>query len=194
MIMLGAGHKKNKNEGRSRFSNEQIQFLECMFETQSRPDLKLKQQVADKLGLHPRQVAIWFQNRRARSKSRQTEQEYNNLKHNYDTLASKSESLKEENQALHTQLQVLKDLENTKEGNQDTNAGNSNKNINQEFDGSITLSTTNNSKVLSENYSHEFSVPFYYGTSNDGEDVRGFENEEHTGCLIGSDRSSWWEL
>ncbi|KAI3691904.1 hypothetical protein L6452_31707 [Arctium lappa] len=103
-MMSAAIRTKNKDEGRSRFSNEQIQFLEYMFETQSRPELRTKQQLANKLGLHPRQVAIWFQNRRARSKSRQTEQEYNILKHNYEALASKSESLKEENQALLTQV------------------------------------------------------------------------------------------
>lgn len=103
-MMSAAGTIKNKNEGRSRFSDEQIRFLEYMFETQSRPELRMKQQLAKELGLHPRQVAIWFQNRRARSKSKQKEQEYNNLKNNYEMLASKSESLKEENQTLLTQV------------------------------------------------------------------------------------------
>ncbi|KAK1438565.1 hypothetical protein QVD17_04374 [Tagetes erecta] len=100
--------KKNKNEGRKRFTDKQISFLEYMFETQSRPELRMKHQLAHKLGLHPRQVAIWFQNKRARSKSRQIEQEYNTLKHNYETLASKSESLKKENQALLNQLELLR--------------------------------------------------------------------------------------
>lgn len=99
---------KNKNErnneGRKRFTDKQISFLEYMFETQSRPELRIKHQLANELGLHPRQVAIWFQNKRARSKSRQIEQEYNTLKHNYEMLASKSESLKKENQALLNQV------------------------------------------------------------------------------------------
>ncbi|GJV49258.1 RNA-directed DNA polymerase, eukaryota, reverse transcriptase zinc-binding domain protein [Tanacetum coccineum] len=79
--MLALGTTKNTNEGRRRFSDEQIQLLESMFETQSRPEFKMKQQLANKLGLHPRQVAIWFQNRRA-----------------------SDQSLKEENQALLNQI------------------------------------------------------------------------------------------
>ncbi|KAK9053088.1 hypothetical protein SSX86_029718 [Deinandra increscens subsp. villosa] len=101
---------ETKNEGRKRFTDKQISFLEYMFETQSRPELRMKHQLAHKLGLHPRQVAIWFQNKRARSKSRQIEQEYNTLKHDYEMLASKSESLKKENQALLHQLELLRNV------------------------------------------------------------------------------------
>nr|XP_043630750.1 homeobox-leucine zipper protein ATHB-7-like [Erigeron canadensis] len=182
--MSGEGRKKkNKNEGRSRFSDEQIQFLEYMFETQSRPELRMKQQLANQIGLQPRQVAIWFQNRRARSKSRQTKQEYDNLKHTYETLASKSESLKEENQDLLTQLHMLRDLAKTQEG------GITNKSCNDEC-GNITLSQAENSLA---NYRHEISLPFYAGTSYVGEDDRILENEEHMGSF-GSERPSWWQF
>ncbi|KVH91777.1 Homeodomain-containing protein [Cynara cardunculus var. scolymus] len=57
-MMSAVKTRKNKDEGRSRFSNEQIQFLEYMFETQSRPELRTKQQLANKLGLHPRQLQM----------------------------------------------------------------------------------------------------------------------------------------
>ncbi|KAG9153882.1 hypothetical protein Leryth_005986 [Lithospermum erythrorhizon] len=75
-----------------------------MFEAKSRPELQMKQQLATRLGLQPRQVAIWFQNRRARSKSKQIEQEYTALKIKYENLASKFESSKKENQALLIQV------------------------------------------------------------------------------------------
>lgn len=99
--------KKKTNKNKNRFNNEQIKFLETIFEAKSRPELQMKQQLATRLGLQPRQVAIWFQNRRARTKSKQIEQDYTDLKVRYDNLASKFESLKKENQALVTQLQSL---------------------------------------------------------------------------------------
>ena len=95
---------KNKR----RFSDEQIKSLEFMFESDSRPESQIKQQLANDLGLQPRQIAIWFQNRRARSKSKQIERDYIILKESYDALASSYESLKRENQSLRTELQKLK--------------------------------------------------------------------------------------
>lgn len=69
-----------------------------------------KAQLARELGLQPRQVDIWFQNKRARWKSKQIEQEYGALRASYDALEFSFESLKKEKQSLHLQLQSLSDL------------------------------------------------------------------------------------
>ncbi|KAJ6307904.1 hypothetical protein OIU76_017648 [Salix suchowensis] len=97
-----------KNANKRRFSDEQIKFLELMFESESRPESRTKQQLAMELGLEPRQVSIWFQNRRARLRTKQIEKEYSILKASYDVLASSFESLKRERQSLIIQLQKLK--------------------------------------------------------------------------------------
>ncbi|KAE8697191.1 Homeobox-leucine zipper protein ATHB-7 [Hibiscus syriacus] len=102
--------KKKKNKNKRRFSDEQIKSLESMFESETRLEPRKKLQVAKELGLQPRQVAIWFQNKRARWKSKQLEQDYSILQANYDNLAAKYESLKKEKQALVIQLQKLNDL------------------------------------------------------------------------------------
>ncbi|XP_022770628.1 homeobox-leucine zipper protein ATHB-12 [Durio zibethinus] len=102
--------KKKKNKNRRRFSDEQIKSLELMFESESRLEPPKKLQVARELGLQPRQVAIWFQNKRARWKTKQLERDYGILQANYSNLASKFENLKKEKQALVIQLQKLNDL------------------------------------------------------------------------------------
>ncbi|KAL2547579.1 homeobox-leucine zipper protein ATHB-7-like [Forsythia ovata] len=105
--------KTSKNNSRQRFSDEQIKSLETTFEMESRPELHMKQHLANKLGLQHRQVAIWFQNKRARSKSKELERDYDMLKADYKKLASQIESLRKENQALLIQLQRLKQAEGT---------------------------------------------------------------------------------
>ena len=97
--------KKNKMKNKRRFRDEQIRLLESIFESETKLEPRKKLQLARELGLQPRQVATWFQNRRARWKSKQIEQDYRKLRANYDNLASKFESLKKEKQSLI--LQVL---------------------------------------------------------------------------------------
>ncbi|KAG8663697.1 homeobox-leucine zipper protein ATHB-12 isoform X2 [Manihot esculenta] len=95
--------RKKKNRNKRRFSDEQIKSLESMFESESRLEPRKKLQLAKELGLQPRQVAIWFQNKRARWKSKQIERDYSILLANYNSLASRFETLKKEKQALATQ-------------------------------------------------------------------------------------------
>ena len=99
--------KKSKIENKRRFSDEQIRSLECIFESESKLEPRKKIQLARDLGLQPRQVAIWFQNRRARWKSKRIEQEYRKLRDEYDNLASRFESLKKEKESLQFEVNFL---------------------------------------------------------------------------------------
>ncbi|CAI9772029.1 unnamed protein product [Fraxinus pennsylvanica] len=109
-----AAHKKNLSKKISknakRFSDAQIKSLESIFKLSNKLEPSKKLQIARDLGLQPRQVAIWFQNKRARWKSKQIEQDYKVLKANYDNLYAQSESLMREKQSLQMQLQQLKNL------------------------------------------------------------------------------------
>lgn len=96
--------KKRNNNNTRRFSDEQIKSLETMFESETRLEPRKKLQLARELGLQPRQVAIWFQNKRARWKSKQLERDYGILQSNYNSLASRFEALKKENQTLLIQV------------------------------------------------------------------------------------------
>ncbi|RZS09530.1 hypothetical protein BHM03_00040617 [Ensete ventricosum] len=96
--------KGDRRRPRRRFSEEQIKSMESMFETQTKLEPRQKLQLARELGLQPRQVAIWFQNKRARWKSKQLEREYRALKADYDALLSSFDSLKKEKQLLLQQV------------------------------------------------------------------------------------------
>ncbi|XP_077248452.1 homeobox 12 [Tasmannia lanceolata] len=108
-------HRKKKEKMKNkRFSDEQIRSLECMFEEETKLEPGRKLQLARELGLQPRQIAIWFQNRRARCKSKQLEREYNMLRESFDSLASSFDCLKKEKQCLLIQMQKLRErLEKT---------------------------------------------------------------------------------
>lgn len=109
---LSSSKKKKMMNSKNtrRFSDEQIKSLETMFGMETKLEPRKKLQLARELGLQPRQVAIWFQNKRARWKSKQLERDYSILKSNYDNLASQYESLKKEKQSLLVQLQKLNDM------------------------------------------------------------------------------------
>lgn len=120
MEVGGAGGKGGKGGGgggagagagaldknKKRFSEDQIKSLESMFATQTKLEPRQKLQLARELGLQPRQVAIWFQNKRARWKSKQLEREYSALRDDYDTLLCSYESLKKEKHALIKQVRM----------------------------------------------------------------------------------------
>jgi homeobox-leucine zipper protein len=69
------------------------------------PERKLK--LAEELCLQPRQVAIWFQNRRARWKTKQLERDYGTLKANYEALNLDYSNLEQKNEALAQKVSPL---------------------------------------------------------------------------------------
>ncbi|KAL2531321.1 Homeobox-leucine zipper protein ATHB-16 [Abeliophyllum distichum] len=91
-----------------RLNIDQVKALEKNFEVENKlePDRKVK--LAQELGLQPRQVAVWFQNRRARWKTKQLERDYGLLKANYDALKLNYETLQCDNEALLREILELK--------------------------------------------------------------------------------------
>ncbi|XP_030528377.1 homeobox-leucine zipper protein HAT22 [Rhodamnia argentea] len=86
-----------------RLTKEQSALLEESFKQHSTLNPKQKQALARQLNLRPRQVEVWFQNRRARTKLKQTEVDCEILKKCCETLT-------DENRRLQKELQDLKAL------------------------------------------------------------------------------------
>ncbi|URE34687.1 homeobox-leucine zipper protein [Musa troglodytarum] len=83
-----------------RLTKEQSSLLEDKFKEHSTLNPKQKQALAKQLNLRPRQVEVWFQNRRARTKLKKTEVELEFLRRCCETLTEEKRRLQKELQDL----------------------------------------------------------------------------------------------
>ncbi|KAL7608095.1 homeobox-leucine zipper protein ATHB-4 [Lactuca sativa] len=79
-----------------RLSKDQAAVLEETFKEHNTLNPKQKLALAKQLDLRPRQVEVWFQNRRARTKLKQTEVDCEYLKRCCDTLTEENRRLQKE--------------------------------------------------------------------------------------------------
>ncbi|EPS57454.1 hypothetical protein M569_17363, partial [Genlisea aurea] len=98
-------------EKKRRLNMEQVRTLEKNFELGNKLEAERKMQLARDLGLQPRQVAIWFQNRRARWKTKQLEKDYDLLKRQFEEAKAENDALLAQNQKLHAEILALKNME-----------------------------------------------------------------------------------
>ncbi|XVF43632.1 hypothetical protein PTKIN_Ptkin02bG0056000 [Pterospermum kingtungense] len=83
-----------------RLTKEQSRLLEESFRQNHTLNPKQKEALALQLKLRPRQVEVWFQNRRARSKLKQTEMECEYLKRWFGSLTEQNRRLQREVEEL----------------------------------------------------------------------------------------------
>ncbi|KAG8087359.1 hypothetical protein GUJ93_ZPchr0010g9566 [Zizania palustris] len=106
MVMCSRGGRAG--EKKRRLSVEQVRALERSFDTENKLEPERKARMARDLGLQPRQVAVWFQNRRARWKTKQLERDYAALRHSYDTLRADHDALCRDKDGLLAEIKELK--------------------------------------------------------------------------------------
>ncbi|CAL4929494.1 unnamed protein product [Urochloa decumbens] len=98
----GLGEKKR------RLAAEQVRALERCFETDNKLDPDRKSRIARDLALQPRQVAVWFQNRRARWKTKTLERDFAALRARHDALRADCDALRRDKDALAAEIRELR--------------------------------------------------------------------------------------
>ncbi|KAG0470153.1 hypothetical protein HPP92_016853 [Vanilla planifolia] len=94
-----------------RLNAEQVRTLEKSFDLGNKLEAERKLRLAEDLGLQPRQIAIWFQNRRARWKAKQLEKDYELLKRQFKELKAENDALLCHNKKLYDEIMALKGKE-----------------------------------------------------------------------------------
>ncbi|KAG6509683.1 hypothetical protein ZIOFF_027683 [Zingiber officinale] len=100
--------KVNKDNGdakKRRLSEEQVEFLERSFTEERKLETGRKDLLAAKLGMDAKQVAVWFQNRRARHKNKQVVEDYAKMKAAQD--AAVVEKYRLENEVLKLKQRLV---------------------------------------------------------------------------------------
>ncbi|KAL0770459.1 hypothetical protein Bca101_035610 [Brassica carinata] len=100
MVESSFGEASNTNNGyetkKKKMTNEQLKLLEISFQEEMKLDPERKMKLSKELGLQPRQIAVWFQNRKARWKNKQLEHLYESLRQEFDIICQEKKLLQEE--------------------------------------------------------------------------------------------------
>ncbi|XP_062206137.1 homeobox-leucine zipper protein HOX8-like isoform X2 [Phragmites australis] len=104
-----AGSRGGLGEKKRRLAADQVRALERSFEADNKLDPERKASIARDLSLHPRQVAVWFQNRRARWKTKQIERDFAALRARHDALRLECDALRCDKDALAVEIRELRE-------------------------------------------------------------------------------------
>ncbi|XP_059283631.1 homeobox-leucine zipper protein ATHB-52 [Lycium ferocissimum] len=95
---------------KKRLNQEQLKLLEASFDSTKKLEPEKKLQLARDLGVPSRQISIWYQNRRARWKSQNLENDYNALQLKLETALSEKMQLEKETETLRGELQRANEM------------------------------------------------------------------------------------
>ncbi|XP_060215121.1 homeobox-leucine zipper protein ATHB-52-like [Lycium barbarum] len=103
-------HQSILNHNKKRLTQEQVKKLEASFESTKKLEPEQKLQLARELGVPSRQIAIWYQNRRARWKNQSLELDYTALQLKLDTALAEKKQIEKENERLKFELKKVNEM------------------------------------------------------------------------------------
>ncbi|XP_073030870.1 homeobox-leucine zipper protein ATHB-52-like [Primulina eburnea] len=99
-------------KNKKRLNQEQVGILETNFCFNNKLDPDRKHQLALELGVPPRQVSIWYQNKRAREKNQSLETDHRALQQRLENVLAENTSLRGEVERLRGELCKIQELFN----------------------------------------------------------------------------------
>ncbi|KDP45858.1 hypothetical protein JCGZ_15302 [Jatropha curcas] len=101
---------KHQNNNKRRLTQEQVRLLERTFTTNKKLEPELKLQLSNQLGVPPRQIAIWYQNKRARWRTQSLELDYNTLQVKLENAVVDKRRLEREVLQLKEELRKVQEM------------------------------------------------------------------------------------
>lgn len=95
---------------KKRLSQEQVRLLETSFDAGKKLEPDRKFQLARELGVPPRQIAIWYQNKRARWKNQSLELDYGAVQVRLEAAQAENRALEKEVDVLRAELKLAQDM------------------------------------------------------------------------------------
>ncbi|XP_010260339.1 PREDICTED: homeobox-leucine zipper protein ATHB-52-like [Nelumbo nucifera] len=109
-LFQSESQKQPPKRSKKRLTQEQVRLLESSFNNEKKLEPEIKMQLARDLGLHPRQVAIWYQNKRARWKTQTLELDYKALQLKLENALADKRRLEREMAKLREELEKVQGM------------------------------------------------------------------------------------
>ncbi|KAH0751461.1 hypothetical protein KY290_004681 [Solanum tuberosum] len=186
-------HQSILNHNKKRLTQEQVKRLEASFDLTKKLELDQKLQLAKELGVPPRQIAIWYQNRRARWKNQSLELDYTTLQLKLDTTLDEKKQIEKENERLKIELKKVNEMliaikqakvqEELAQGKIpcSISSGNCEEGGSSSFQEDVSCSWVNNNKINNNN-------------NNNNNCESNLSLDELYSCLIGGEEGSKYSL
>ncbi|KAK8706227.1 hypothetical protein V6N13_049801 [Hibiscus sabdariffa] len=163
---------------KKRLNQEQVRLLERSFSANKKLESELKLHLANQLGVPPRQVAIWYQNKRARWKTQSLELDYNTLQVKLENALSEKRRLEKDVKCLQDELRKAQEMMFAMNNQRDYHQFHyQQQQQNQQPLNFVSCNSTGSSEEG--------------GSSSFHEDHEVLQIDELYACLLGADRSTW---
>jgi len=102
------GHLRAKHK--KRLTEEQLSILEKCFASNMKLEAEQKFHLANQLGVPPRQVAVWYQNKRARWKTQSLEMDHGVLQAKLENVMAEKKQLEKDVERLKAELKKAQEM------------------------------------------------------------------------------------